>query len=90
MQVTLKDAKDWSLIGKPTRRLDAPDKVLGRTTYGIDVRLPDMLNAALVQCPVFKGTLKDGAPTEEQFADAYRFSGSRIAHRQTFFFRPAI
>ena len=40
------------------RRLDAPDKVLGRTTYGIDVRLPNMLNAALIQCPVFKGTLK--------------------------------
>jgi isoquinoline 1-oxidoreductase beta subunit len=57
-QVKLKDAKDWLLIGKPTRRLDAPDKVLGRTTYGIDVRLPGMLNAALVQCPVFKGTLK--------------------------------
>ena len=45
-------------VGRPTRRLDAPDKVLGRTTYGIDVRLPGMLNAALVQCPVFKGTLK--------------------------------
>src|SRR3954464_3444408 len=57
-QVTLKDAKHWSLIGQPTRRLDAPDKVLGRTTYGIDVRLPGMLNAALVQCPVFKGALK--------------------------------
>jgi isoquinoline 1-oxidoreductase beta subunit len=57
-QVTLKDAKDWTLIGQPTRRLDAPDKVLGRTTYGIDVRLPGMLNAALIQCPVFKGTLK--------------------------------
>jgi len=57
-QVTLKDAKHWMLIGQPTRRLDAPDKVLGRTTYGIDVRLPGMLNAALVQCPVFKGTLK--------------------------------
>jgi len=56
--VTIKDAKDWTLIGQPTRRLDAPDKVLGRTTYGIDVRLPGMLNAALIQCPVFKGTLK--------------------------------
>jgi len=57
-QVKLKDAKDWSRIGKPTRRLDTLDKVLGRTTYGIDVRLPGMLNAALIQCPVFKGTLK--------------------------------
>jgi isoquinoline 1-oxidoreductase subunit beta len=57
-QVALKDPKDWTLVGQPTRRLDAPDKVMGRTTYGMDVRLPDMLNAALVQCPVFKGTLK--------------------------------
>jgi isoquinoline 1-oxidoreductase beta subunit len=57
-QVKLKDAKDWSLIGKPTRRLDTRDKVLGRTTYGIDVRLPGMLNAALIQCPVFKGALR--------------------------------
>src|SRR5262249_12583042 len=56
--VTIKDAKDWTLIGKPTRALDALDKILSRTTYGIDVRLPGMLNAALVQCPVFKGTLK--------------------------------
>src|SRR5206468_4800116 len=57
-QVKLKDAKHWSLIGKPTPTLEARDKILGRTTYGIDVRLPGMLNAALVQCPVFKGTLK--------------------------------
>src|SRR5262249_20906897 len=41
-QVTLKDEKDWTLIGKPTRRLDAPDKVTGRTSYGIDVQLPGM------------------------------------------------
>jgi isoquinoline 1-oxidoreductase subunit beta len=57
-QVTLKDAKDWTLIGRPMRSLEARDKVLGRTTYGIDVQLPGMLNAALIQCPVFKGTLK--------------------------------
>lgn len=57
-EVKLKDPKDWSLIGTPTRRLDVSDKVQGRTTYGIDVRLPNMLNAALVQCPVFKGSLK--------------------------------
>ena len=39
---------------------------------------------------LFTGELKDGSATEEPFADAYRFSGGRIAHRQTFFFRPAI
>jgi isoquinoline 1-oxidoreductase beta subunit len=56
--VKLKDAKDWRLIGKPTRRLDVTDKVMGKPIYGIDVRVPGMLHAALAQCPVFKGTLK--------------------------------
>src|SRR5207249_4241752 len=45
-------------LGKPRRRLEIIDKVQGKTTYGIDVRLPDMLHATLIQCPVFKGTLK--------------------------------
>ncbi len=57
-QVTLKDPKDWRLIGKPTRRLDVKDKVTGQPIYGVDVRVPGMLHAALAQCPVFKGTLK--------------------------------
>ncbi len=34
------------------------DKVQGKPIYGIDVRVPGMLHAAVVQCPVFKGTLK--------------------------------
>jgi isoquinoline 1-oxidoreductase beta subunit len=57
-KVALKDPKDWTLLGKPTKRLDVSDKIQGKTTYGIDVRLPNMLNAALLQCPVFKGALK--------------------------------
>ena len=57
-QVKLKDPKDWKLLGKPTKRLEIIDKVQGKPIYGIDVRLPDMLYAALIQCPVFKGTLK--------------------------------
>jgi isoquinoline 1-oxidoreductase beta subunit len=56
--VALKPTKDWTLIGKPTPRLDVADKVQGKTIYGIDVHVPDMLHAALIQCPVFKGTLK--------------------------------
>jgi isoquinoline 1-oxidoreductase beta subunit len=56
--VALKETKDWRLIGRPTRHLDIVEKVQGKTVYGIDVRLPNMLHAALVQCPVFKGTLQ--------------------------------
>jgi isoquinoline 1-oxidoreductase subunit beta len=57
-KVTLKDPKDWKLIGTPQRRLDIADKVTGKPIYAIDVRLPEMLYASIVQCPVFKGTLK--------------------------------
>jgi isoquinoline 1-oxidoreductase subunit beta len=57
-QVKLKDPKDWKLIGTPQRRLEIADKVTGKPIYAIDVRLPNMLYAAIVQCPVFKGTLK--------------------------------
>jgi isoquinoline 1-oxidoreductase subunit beta len=57
-KVALKDPKDWTLIGTPQRRLDVADKITGKPIYAIDVRLPDMLYAAIAQCPVFKGTLK--------------------------------
>jgi isoquinoline 1-oxidoreductase subunit beta len=56
--VALKSTKDWKIAGKPLKRLDTPDKLIGKTTYGIDVRLPGMLYAAISACPVFGGTLK--------------------------------
>jgi len=57
-QVDLKAPKDWKLIGTRQTRLDVPDKIAGKPIYAIDVQLPNMLYAAIVQCPVFKGTLK--------------------------------
>ena len=54
--VVLKTPQQWSLIGKPIKRLDIPAKCDGSAVYGIDVRLPGMLYAALVQCPVFGGS----------------------------------
>jgi isoquinoline 1-oxidoreductase subunit beta len=56
--VALKDARAWKLIGKPRRRLDVLDKVTAQPVYAIDVRLPGMLYAAIVHCPVFGGTPK--------------------------------
>ncbi len=56
--VPLKDVAGWTLAGTPQRRLDVPAKVNGQTVYAIDVRLPDMLYAAVVQCPVFRGAIK--------------------------------
>jgi isoquinoline 1-oxidoreductase beta subunit len=57
-EVPLKDPKDWKIIGKPLKRLDTVDKVTGKLTYGIDIMLPGMLNAAIRDCPVFGGKLK--------------------------------
>lgn len=57
-KIQLKAPKDWKLIGTPQPRFDVLDKVQGKTVYGIDVRLPGMLYAALAQCPVFGGKLK--------------------------------
>jgi isoquinoline 1-oxidoreductase beta subunit len=57
-QVRLKGPKEWTLIGKPHKRFDVLDKVTGKTVYAADVRLPGMLFAAIVQCPVFKGTVR--------------------------------
>jgi isoquinoline 1-oxidoreductase beta subunit len=56
--VTLKDPKDWKIAGKGLKRLDTADKTTGKMIYGIDLKLPGMLNAAVKACPVFGGKLK--------------------------------
>ena len=56
--VALKQAKDFTLIGTPAKRLDTPSKVNGSAVYGIDVRLPGMKIATLAQSPVFGGRVK--------------------------------
>jgi len=57
-EIKLKDPKDWRLVGKGVKRLDTPDKVTGATVYGIDVKLPGLLNAAIADCPVTGGKVK--------------------------------
>jgi isoquinoline 1-oxidoreductase subunit beta len=56
--VKLKDPRDWKIAGKSMKRLDTADKTTGKMIYGIDVRLPGMLSAAIKACPVFGGKLK--------------------------------
>lgn len=56
--VTLKDPKDFRLIGKATGRLDAKAKSSGHQSYGIDTRLPGMLTAVVAHPPVFTAKLK--------------------------------
>jgi isoquinoline 1-oxidoreductase beta subunit len=51
----LKDPKDFRYIGKSVKRLDTPEKVNGTGIFGIDVKVPGMLTAAILRPPVIGG-----------------------------------
>jgi isoquinoline 1-oxidoreductase beta subunit len=53
--VTLKDPKTFKVLGNSLARLDVPEKVNGSAVFGIDVKLPGLLTAKVVRCPVFGG-----------------------------------
>lgn len=55
--VALKEPKDWKLIGKPTKRLDGPEKLDGRAKFGMDVQFDGLLTAVVARSPVFGGTV---------------------------------
>ncbi len=56
-KVTLKDPKDFRLIGRPVTRLDARAKSSGKQDFGIDVRHPGQLTAVVAHPPVFGARL---------------------------------
>jgi isoquinoline 1-oxidoreductase beta subunit len=53
--VPLKNPKDFTLVGKPTKRLDTPSKTNGTAQFGLDVIVPRMLTAVVARPPVFGG-----------------------------------
>ena len=53
----IKSPDQFTLLGKSVPRLDTPLKVNGAATYGIDVRVPDMVYAAVEASPVPGGRL---------------------------------
>jgi isoquinoline 1-oxidoreductase beta subunit len=57
-QPALKAPAQFELIGTSPARVDVADKVDGSARYGIDVRLPDMLYAAIRQSPTFGGKVR--------------------------------
>ncbi|MFO1320358.1 MAG: xanthine dehydrogenase family protein molybdopterin-binding subunit [Burkholderiales bacterium] len=56
--VKLKSPAQFALLGQSPRRLDLPAKVDGTAQFGLDVRLPGLKYAAIVQAPVFGGRVK--------------------------------
>ena len=60
-KVTLKPAKDFIIIGKPTRRLDAPNKVNGTAKFGLDMtpkQIPNLHTAVVAHPPMFGARVK--------------------------------
>ena len=53
--VTLKQSKDYKIVGQRLPRVDSPSKVKGEATFGIDFRLPGMKYAVLSRCPTIGG-----------------------------------
>ncbi len=51
----LKSPAEYRILGTRVPRVDTPAKVTGRAQYGIDVRVPGMVFAAVARCPVFGG-----------------------------------
>ena len=58
-EVKVKEASQFKIVGTGKGHWDAPQIVSGKAVYGLDVRLPGMLFAAIARCPVFGGTLVD-------------------------------
>lgn len=56
-EVRLKTPQEFRLIGQPQPRRDTPSKVNGAALFGIDVRPPGMLYAAVRMSPVIGGTV---------------------------------
>ena len=56
--VTLKDPKDWKIIGKATKRLDGPEKINGTAKFGQDVQFEGLKTAMVARAPVFGGKVK--------------------------------
>jgi isoquinoline 1-oxidoreductase subunit beta len=53
--VALKDPSKFTIIGKSPRRVDNDDVATGKAVFGIDVKVPGMLYAAIARSPVFDG-----------------------------------
>jgi isoquinoline 1-oxidoreductase beta subunit len=74
--IPLKDPKQFTLVGKPTRRLDTPSKVNGSAQFGLDVRIPGMLYAVVARPPVFGGKVASVDAT-----DARKIAGVRAVEQ---------
>lgn len=60
--VALKAPAEWKVIGKPTRRLDTPQKTNGSAKFGLDVQFEGLKTAVVARAPVFGAKVKSFDP----------------------------
>ena len=80
--VPLKPASQFTMIGKPQRRKDTPAKVDGSAIFGIDVKLPGMLYAALAQPPTLGGSVKTFNDEKARAMPGVRGHGAHVLRRR--------
>ncbi len=56
--ISLKDPKEFKIIGQPVKRLDTAEKITGKAVFGLDVQFPGLLTAVVARSPVFGGKVK--------------------------------
>ncbi len=65
-EIPLKDPREFRIVGRATPNLDLPAIVDGSIGFGLDVRVPGMLYAAIERCPVFGGRVASADPSRAQ------------------------
>jgi isoquinoline 1-oxidoreductase beta subunit len=58
VSVQLKDESKFTIVGKPTRRVDALDIVTGRKQFTLDLQIPGALPAMVCRPPTINGKVK--------------------------------
>ena len=82
----LKDAKDFTILGKPTLRPEVPAKSSGRAVFGIDVKVPGMLYASVERSPVIGSKLVsfDDAKTRQVKGVKHVLKASRVLEKNRY------
>ena len=64
---TLKDRKNFKIIGKSLPRPDIQEKVNGKAIFGLDVKVPGMLYASVEHAPVLRASVVEFDDSETKF-----------------------
>ena len=57
-EVTLKDPKNFTIIGKALPKKNLQSILAGKASYGIDAKVPGMVYAVVERCPVLGGKIQ--------------------------------